>query len=263
MMLWRPTNDQHFHRTEMTLQAITDHLHLGIAHVRRCSAHSVDHVLKCFWTHGKAWAGLQGAFSDVRSRRAQAFWFRHPCTSDSGSRCAGRAPSQTSHQESRILLLGSLRGGVCRRERVRCSVERCPPESLLNPADKPLVDSKEPSVQDVDRQGIQARVRSPRVPATETDAGLQSPSSGAKSTPALDVPPSAAAGGSRRRYLDDPSKAQACHVSSGPLQGCRHREPVHGGPLFCLRHAMCASTSACWVALCSVTHRSYPRQAAS
>ena len=28
--------------TEMTLQAIMDHLHFGIAHVRRCSAHCVD-----------------------------------------------------------------------------------------------------------------------------------------------------------------------------------------------------------------------------
>ena len=42
MMLWHPTNVQQIHRTEMTLQAIMDHLHLGIAHVRRCSAHCVE-----------------------------------------------------------------------------------------------------------------------------------------------------------------------------------------------------------------------------
>ena len=64
-------------------------------------------------------------------------------------------------------------------------------------------------------------------PATEIDAALQSPQSGAKSTPAQDVPPSAAAGRTHRRYPEDPSKAQACHVSSGLMQGCRRRELVH------------------------------------
>ena len=50
-MLWHPTNVQQIHRTEMTVQAIMDHLHLGIAHVRRCSAHCVDRALQCLQTH--------------------------------------------------------------------------------------------------------------------------------------------------------------------------------------------------------------------
>ena len=51
MMLWHPTDVQQIHRMGMTLQAIMDHLHLGIAHVRRCSAHCVDHAIPCLQTH--------------------------------------------------------------------------------------------------------------------------------------------------------------------------------------------------------------------
>ena len=57
MLLWHPTDVQQIHRTDMMLQAIMDHLHLGIAHVRRCSAHCVDHDLQCLQTgqHDVLW----------------------------------------------------------------------------------------------------------------------------------------------------------------------------------------------------------------
>ena len=102
------------------------------------------------------------------------------------------------------------------------TLEHSPPD----PAEKPLLNSKEPRAQDVDRQGI--RSCAAPCPATEIDAALQSLQSGAISTPAQDVPPSAAASRTHRRYLEDPSKAQACPVSSGLMQGCRRRELVYG-----------------------------------
>ena len=110
------------------------------------------------------------------------------------------------------------------------------------------MNSKEPSLQDVDRQGIQARVQ----PRVQQRKSMPRCSLLRASTPAQDLPPSGADGRTHRRYLD---KAQACHVSSGLMQGCRRRELVHG--------ALCSAYATQdvqphlrgWAAPCSVTHR--------
>ena len=234
MMLRHPTDVQQIHRAEMTLQTFMDHLHLGIAHVCRCSAHYVDHALQC----------LQTQQHDVLLRY------------DSKVLC--EKPDREGHKHSGFGTLASQTlGATTLAERLLRQVTKSRQFFCWVLFVVESVEEKERGAQSNDallNQSFGARAFSSRetfggfqgttcarcrpsrnsrscaapCPATEIDAAFESTRSGAKSTPAQDVPPSAAAGRTHRRYLEDPSKAQACHVSSGPMQGCRRRELVHG-----------------------------------
>ena len=194
----------------MTLRAIMDHLHLGIAHVRHCSAHCFDHALQCLQKHQH----------DVLLRHDPRVPFEKPDREGHKHPSFGTLASQTL-------------GAAALAERPLRQVTKSRAETSY-----PRALSTRPSRETFGEfQGTTcARCRSSRktrscaapCPATEIDAALQSPQSGAKSTPVQDVPPSAAAGRTRRRCLEDPSNAHACHVSSGLMQGCWRRELVHG-----------------------------------
>ena len=180
MMRWHPTNVQQIHRTEMTLQAIMDHLHLGIAHVRRCSAHCVDHTLQCTQTHQHDVLLRYG--SRVPFDRPHQKWHKHSRFDTLASQTLKAAvlaerllrqvtksreffcwvlfvvesveEKEGGAQSNDDLLNRSFGAGHTELKQV--TLEHSPPDS----AEKPLVNSKKPRVQDVDRQRIHARVLS-------------------------------------------------------------------------------------------------------
>ena len=279
MMLWHPTNVQQIHRTEMTLQAIMDHLHLGIAHVRRCSAHCVDHALQCLQTHqddvllrhdsrvpfekpdreGHKHSGFNTLASQTLGAAALAERLLRQVTKSREFFCwvlfvvESVEEKERGAQSNDALLNQSFTAGHTELKQV--TLEHSPPD----PAEKTCGEFPRNHVckmsivkeftlvcSPVSSNGDRCRV------AVSSERRQKHTRTGRASV-----------GCSWSNYLEDPSKAQACHVSPKPNAGMSASRARPRCPEFCLRHTRCATTFACWAALCSVIHRSHRRQAVS